>query len=249
MADTNGLRPEDISSVGTRVSWGAVLAGAVVALALYLVLTILGGAIGLTVAGNVRLERLSENWGWGVMWAVVTAGAALFAGGCVTSMLTAGETKSEAVVHGVILWGTVVAILMWLGAAGVSGGFNALLHVAYANGPTDRTASEADLEDAARRLGFKQSAIDEMKEARDRARERVGEASEDSATRTEAAKKAAQNMAIVTWASLFGMLLSMGAAIGGAYCSSTPQYRNWIAKMGHGVARHGGVERRETVQV
>src|SRR5258705_397064 len=39
-------RAEDLLSVGTRIRWGAILAGAMLALALYFLLTILGGAGG-----------------------------------------------------------------------------------------------------------------------------------------------------------------------------------------------------------
>jgi hypothetical protein len=239
MAETNAVRPEDVSSVGTRISWGAVLAGAVVTLALYLVLTMLGSAIGLTAGGWARPETLSVA---AMVWAVVAMCAALFAGGCVTSQLTAGETKPEAMVHGVILWGAVVAILLWLTATGVKAGFNAMMGAAYA-GQTDRDVREGDLEEAARRLGVPQKTIDNWRESAREARETVRETAEDESARKEAQEKARKNLALVTWWSLFGTLLSMGAAIGGALLSAGPS-RRVLPPMGVGVSRHGGVETR-----
>ena len=38
-------RPQDLVSVGSRISWGAIFAGAVLALGLYSLFTILGGAV------------------------------------------------------------------------------------------------------------------------------------------------------------------------------------------------------------
>jgi hypothetical protein len=210
MADNTKLREEDLVSVGTRISWGAVLAGAVVALAFSLVLTMLGAAIGLSVGSNIRAETLT---GGALLWSILATGVALFAGGWVASQLTAGETKVEAMVHGVILWGTVVAIMLWLTASGMQAGFNAVLGAAYAGG----VGREGDWEEAARRLGIPQEQIDKAKEARER---RVEEAKDP-----ETQDKARRTAAAVTWGALFGTLLSMGAAIGGALLGAGPTRR------------------------
>src|SRR5215203_6350243 len=115
MAETTLPREEDLTSVGTRISWAAVLAGAVVAMAFSLVLTMLGGAIAMSInAASTTTPRIETVAGWGLVWALLATGLSLFAGGWVTSQLTAGETKCEAMVHGVILWGTVFAIMLWL---------------------------------------------------------------------------------------------------------------------------------------
>ena len=42
--------PEPLWSVGSRVSWGALVAGGVVALAIYILLSLLGVALGVTVS-------------------------------------------------------------------------------------------------------------------------------------------------------------------------------------------------------
>jgi len=242
----NGLRPEDTSSVGTRISWGAVLAGVVVTLALYLVLAIAGTAIGLTVGGWARAESITV---WAMAWATFSTCVALFCGGAVTSQLTAGETKTESVVHGVILWGTVVAVLLWMTATGGQAGFNSMLGAAAAGARIDADRIDSDLEATARRAGLSSDTIDKMKGEAQKARDQMREATDTPNARSQTADQARKNLAYVTYWALFGMLLSMGAAIGGAYCCSTPEYRSWLSRMGHGAARHGGVERRETVQV
>jgi hypothetical protein len=73
---------EDLVSVGSRVSWGAIFAGALLALALYSLFAVLGAAVGLTVDARVEPAQLRLA---AVLWAIVTAGAALFVGGLVAS--------------------------------------------------------------------------------------------------------------------------------------------------------------------
>lgn len=214
MADnTTTVRPEDTTSVGTRISWGAVLAGAVVALAVYAILTTLGTAIGFTVGNDMSTKALL---GGGLVWAILTVGLALFAGGWTTSQLTAGETKCESMMHGLILWGTVAAAMLWMTTMGIRSGFNAMVSVAYAgNAAVDR---QGGLEEAARRMGYSQERIDRMREAIKARADRAEEAIEDK----EALDDARRGVALVTWGALFGMLLSMGAAIGGAVLGSGP---------------------------
>ena len=42
-------------------------------------------------------------------WAYLSTFIALFVGGMVTSLLTVGESKTEAVVHGVLMWALLLA--------------------------------------------------------------------------------------------------------------------------------------------
>jgi len=220
---TTTVRPEDVTSVGTRISWGAVLAGTVVAMAFYMVLTTLGAAIGLSVGNDFRTETLAKG---GLVWVIVTTALSLFAGGWTVSQLTAGETKGESMIHGLILWGTIVAVMLGLTASGIRSGFTAMLNVAYAgNMAADR---EGGLEQAARNLGYSQERIDRMKEAV----KAKAEKAEDAANDKESLDSARRGAAMVTWGTLFGMLLSMGAAIGGALVGAGPSSRRllWAGK-------------------
>lgn len=219
-------RHEDLYSVGSRISWGAVLAGAVVTLALYLVMTLLGAAIGLTVDVNTPVERLAP---WAMAWSVLAACLSLFAGGCVATQLTAGETRTEAMMHGVILWGAVVGMMLWLAASGVSAGFNAMLNIAYA-GEARGANREIDWQAAARRAGVPQETIDRWRETAN---------NDENTTQREADRR--RLGAMVTWSALFGTLLSMGAAIGGALFGAGPTTRHifWPASAGRRTeARH-----------
>jgi hypothetical protein len=110
------------ASVRTRISWGAILAGSAVALAIYTLLMSLGVAIGLTVGDEVN----PRNFGVGAgVWGFISLLIALFAGGWVTTQVTVGESRTEAVLYGVVLWATTSVLLLWLTAHGVRAGADA----------------------------------------------------------------------------------------------------------------------------
>jgi MFS family permease len=133
---------EDVTGVRSRVSWPAVLAGSVLALALYFLLTLLGSAIGFSISD--KFEGRNIGIGAAVFAIVVTAGC-LFAGGFVASQLTAGENKREGAMYGLFVWAAVFTMLLWLMATGVKAGFNTMVGVATAGGhgaPADSDPGE-----------------------------------------------------------------------------------------------------------
>lgn len=215
---TTPLRVEDFLPVRSRVCWGAIFAGAVVALATYLVLTLLGGAIGLSVSGSVRGTTLGTG---AAVWAVITTGAALFLGGWVTSQTTVGENKMEAVVHGIIMWGAVLAMVLWMAAVGVRSGFNALMSVAYAGAAGAEDLTSQDWEAAARRAGVSQETITDWKQKAKDAPANARAAVEDPTNRQAASEYATA----ATWWTLLGTVLSMLAAVVGALVGAGPSFR------------------------
>jgi len=105
------VKPEDVMSVGKRVSWSAILAGAVVALATYAALMSLATAIGITTR-----DMLEEHPRTYVLFATGIAMfcllASLFLGGFVASRATVGENKLEAVIYGLLVWGVLIIFAM-----------------------------------------------------------------------------------------------------------------------------------------
>ena len=112
-------RAEDLVSVGTRISWGAILGGSLVALAIYMMLTVLGAAVGLAISDRVRPTTLHTA---ASVWVIITLSAAVFVGAIMTSLFTVGENKVEAIFCGVIMWALLLVLLMMLGAAGFGSG-------------------------------------------------------------------------------------------------------------------------------
>lgn len=106
-------------SVRTRISWGAILAGVAVAMAIYALLISLGVAVGMSVSGDVNSRHLGTGAG---LWGFITLLISLFAGGWVTTQVTVGESRGEAILYGVVLWATTSVLLLWLTANGVRAG-------------------------------------------------------------------------------------------------------------------------------
>lgn len=215
MAELITIPASELLPVRSRISWGAIFAGAVVALATYFLLTLLGGAIGLTVSDDVRSDTLGTG---AAIWAILATAAALFLGGWVTSQCVAGENKREAVIYGIIMWGVVFAMILWLVASGVRSGFGAMVGVANAAGTA---ASDTNWETAAQRAGIPSERIAEWRETAANAPEQARAAVNDPANR-EAARDDATK---VTWWTLLGTLLSMAAAVIGAVVGAGPSFR------------------------
>jgi len=122
-------RVEDLASVGTRISWGAILAGAMISLGMYFLLSTLAAAVGMSVSDRVSPNKVEIG---AVVWAFLTTAVALFVGGVVTSLFTAGENKTEAMLYGAIMWAVLVVLLLVFGTIGVRTGFNAMAASAQA---------------------------------------------------------------------------------------------------------------------
>ncbi|MEM7554740.1 MAG: hypothetical protein AAF378_11680 [Cyanobacteria bacterium P01_A01_bin.84] len=107
-----------------RVRWGPIFAGITIAIASQLVLSALGAAIGLTVgAGGTEANTVGLGVG---IWSIISLLISLFLGGWICASSCGPMNKKTALLHGVILWATTLAISSWLLASGVSGTFGAI---------------------------------------------------------------------------------------------------------------------------
>ncbi len=125
-------------SVRTRISWGAILAGAAVAMAIYVLLMSLGVAVGMSVSDDMSSRSFGTSAG---VWGFISLLIALFAGGWVTTQVTVGESRTEAFLYGVVLWATTSVLLFWLTANGVRAGLDT---AAAVQNMTGSTAAEVD---------------------------------------------------------------------------------------------------------
>jgi len=208
-------RVEDILPVRSRVSWGAVLAGSVIAVGMYLLLLLLGGAVGLSLTTtNVRFSTLS--WAAAV-WAIFSLAVSLFVGGYVTTLLAVGENRTEAVIHGVLMWGMMLAFTTWLATTGLSAGYSTLLNMAYLNDNAARAANATNVEDFVRNLGANEEDAARVRQVITDARER--------GTKDPEVRDSLRTAQHATWWSLAGTILSIACAIAGAVCGSGPVLR------------------------
>ncbi len=110
---------------GDRVHWGAIFAGVVMAISSQLLLSAIGAAIGLSsIAGSgaPRSEAGGVSDAVGI-WAIISLFISLFIGGWTTARTYGSINRSTAILNGVILWATTLAISSWLLTSGVSGTF------------------------------------------------------------------------------------------------------------------------------
>ena len=96
----------------SRISWGAVLAGAAVAAATMVVLSLLGVALG---AGGLRLTQTTafdlKGYGLGAgIWTAVNVILSMAFGGYVAARLSGTHSHLDGELHGITVW--AVAILM-----------------------------------------------------------------------------------------------------------------------------------------
>ena len=118
-------RPTFASQWGnrSRISWGAVLAGAVVAVATSILLSLLGAAMG---AGSIRpLDATSTelaHYGTGAaIWQIINLALSMAFGGYVASRLSGTHSHLDGELHGVTMWGVAVLLGSVLLAHAVSG--------------------------------------------------------------------------------------------------------------------------------
>jgi hypothetical protein len=123
-----------------RISWSAIFGGVVLAIAIQLLLSLLGAGIGLgrvdvNAGGTPNASSLGIGAG---LWWVVSSCIALFVGGYVAAWLAGIEIRFDGVLHGFLTWSLATLVTVWLltSAIGgiVGGGFSALGSVASAAG-------------------------------------------------------------------------------------------------------------------
>jgi hypothetical protein len=101
-----------------RISWGAVIGGAFMVVAVQLLLSMLGIGIGMTTidpaqgaAGTPDAGTLSMS---AVIWWAVSYLVALVIGGYVAARLAGAWEKTDGVLHGLLTWALALVVSFWL---------------------------------------------------------------------------------------------------------------------------------------
>lgn len=199
MTTTEPVHTRDAIPVFSRVSWGALLAGLFVTLAVFVLLSTLGVAIGLSSADAAGRDTVAIGAG---VWAVATALVAFACGGCVVSRFTAGESRTEAVMYGVVMWGASFAMILWATGSVLRTG--ATMAVGSANVAANAAPQTGNWEQAARRANLTDAQMNQIRAEMPTAA-RVQDVSAEAA-----------------WWSFAGVALSLAAAIGGAVLGAGP---------------------------
>jgi hypothetical protein len=199
--------------MGTRVAWGAVVAGSIVAVAVGVVLAIMALGLGLGAVDVVSARDAAAGTitgAVGIWWTVSTL-ISLFVGGWVTGRIAGGPFAPGGVFLGILVWAvsTLASLYILTTAASTvlggplavaTDGVYAVLREAEASAGVDVVPIEALPEEDA-------EDVEEMR----------AEAARELAARADAA------MAAGMWAA-FTLLLGGGAAVAGAWFATEPPY-------------------------
>ncbi|NNC48621.1 MAG: hypothetical protein HKO13_09355 [Sphingomonas sp.] len=188
----------------SRVSWGAIFAGTVIALGILFLLGLLGAAIGLAAIDPGAEDPLSGiGIGAAVWWALASI-IALGIGGFVAGRLSGIPDNASSTAHGASVWGLVTLVTLWLATSTVG----AVLNTATgAVGTVMQTAAQAtEVRDVPADMIESQAeeAIDEVRPINE---QQVRERAERIADRSAA------NISNSAWYAFFASFLSLIAAI------------------------------------
>ena len=123
----------------SRVSWGAVIAGAVVAAATTLLLSLLGTAFGLASIqdfASTSGETTTSGVGAGI-WTIINLALSMVLGGYVASRLSGTHSHLDGELHGITVWALAILIGLFASAHALSGLLGGVgFGVGQAVGPT-----------------------------------------------------------------------------------------------------------------
>jgi hypothetical protein len=213
-----------------RISWGAIFAGALIALATQLVLTLIGAAIGLATLNPASGQSPSgTTLGVGAtVWVVITSLISLFLGGYIAGRL--GGTFNGWL-HGLATWATVAMLTMLLltTAAGALIGTASGL-AGFAVNTSDKVprsslppAIQQQIDQLSRQVN--QSADRAATEAQQMPPE------ERAAQAREVGQRAAKGGALGTGAAALGLILgALAAAFGGSAGQRYPVRETYVTE-------------------
>lgn len=205
-------------SLLSRVSWGAIFAGAVIALATMFLLGLMGSAIGFR---SVDPAASNAAGGLGIgaaIWWIITSIIALGIGGYVAGRLSGIPDKKSSSAHGAAVWGVVTLATLYLATSAIGGLLNtatsALGGAARAAGnvastaATAATAPNSPVEVTGQQIQNQaQEVISDVQQQvqqvdTQQVRQQAGQVAED----------AADAISTAAWYAFFASLLSLAAA-------------------------------------
>jgi hypothetical protein len=124
---STGPRIYERGGVGSRfgeplstISWRAIFAGVVVALAVQILLTTLGLAIGATTLSADATSGTARDAGIGVgIWYLISNLISVFCGGMVAGISARETTRTLGAIEGLVVWGFSLLLFLWFVTGGV----------------------------------------------------------------------------------------------------------------------------------
>ncbi len=108
----------EVETARRKVSWGAIVAGSVVAVAITILLGLFGAGLGFAaIDPATESGPLSGISTGSAIYFVIAQLIALFAGGFVAARLSENLETVKAALHGVTVWAVATVVAVWLGAS------------------------------------------------------------------------------------------------------------------------------------
>ncbi|MGF1550092.1 MAG: hypothetical protein ACFBQW_06115 [Sphingomonadaceae bacterium] len=102
-----------------RISWGAIFAGAVIALGVLALLSLLGTAIGLAAVDPAQGQPFAGVGIGTAIWWIATSVIALAIGGYVAGHTSGIPERSSSTAHGAAVWGLVTIVTLWFATSAI----------------------------------------------------------------------------------------------------------------------------------
>ncbi len=123
--DAAFTRPETAIAVPlrARLSWPAIFSGVVIAIAIQLVLALLGAGIGLSLVNPIQGTTPSAGGfgiGAGIYWILSTI-VALGGGSYAAARVAGVHDRFDGIVHGLTIWGVTLILTLYLVTSAVGG--------------------------------------------------------------------------------------------------------------------------------
>ena len=102
-----------------RISWQAIFGGIIVALAMELLLTVLGASVGGTIGMQNQQDDATGHAvgiGFGI-WFIIVSIISLYLGGWVAGRMSGLTRSNEGALHGFVTWGAVTLLSVYLVSA------------------------------------------------------------------------------------------------------------------------------------
>lgn len=116
---TTNVKP--LTSQFSRISWGAVLAGGLTALAISLLFNLLGAGIGFATIDPMEEANPLAGLGIGtIIWWIISNLLALFGGGWIAGRTAGFPNREDSGIHGFLAWGFYATVTFFLITSSVS---------------------------------------------------------------------------------------------------------------------------------
>lgn len=134
-----GHESHTLASAINRVSWGAIFAGAVVAVVTQIALSLMGLGLGLGAFDPATSDDTIRGLGIGAgIWLLLSTIVSFYTGGYVAGRMAGLPKRNDGMLHGIVTWGLVSLFTVYLASSAigsvVSGAFGVVGSIAQTAG-------------------------------------------------------------------------------------------------------------------